>query len=1069
MRKFFITLSILIFSNSAFATNELWTAATQSNLDDARIAGDTKYTQFKTKVDANSCSNDDYGLQQAIMFKATGTTSYCDTSFTKSSGCDGTANRNKTRDCFVERALAYSICADVVSAGNKATWTAQLDAVLALTQATNHGTRTGDTDELNGHYFGGIMYCLAKDGDLTNCSTAYDGYTGTTKNYGGVDATGDNTTTLRNAIYHYYTNLSGGSFVEGSEYNLNTLYYALQGVNAINDFYGVDKFPEITSLFDDMANFHVQYHVPNFSRNFDFGDTQSYNTTIPYRSRGLYAAMSHFDSDNANMRYLWEQQYTNSCVRMGWLMFYDHDATQTAPSGQTDYYADGTGIQLWHSGWADANESFYASQMKDQSNADHDANGWSNFNLWRQGNWAVFNGKGYYGSLYAEANYLNTVLISGGLPYVWQEARGSHYHEEGVNYAYQVGLTGGNSMYSSYFNPPPESLHYWARSHFYYHHADGSDTIIVFDNINAENPINLSNYSRHTATMQAFINGTAGKHRVLFFASSNPTQSTNRITWTADNAETVYLDTFMPSYTYGEENMNGAACSGCGGNMGTSNSTLDYRITLDSTSTAQHQAFGNILHAGSTPTVSEISITSGETAKGYMVESGTENLVVIFNGQNRTADLPAPTVNVSGQTKDPNKFNQLKVLHLFETGFGMTITTDGDASLFIVDLNPALAWEANIDGAGYASIDVSDAGLYTTTLSGASSHTVYINNTGASAPTCTTDWTLCTTSGDCTTAGWYWNGSACLQEDPGGTCNDTCSLCLSQGTCEASAVPCYWWLTTQNCQSTVAPNCADDPSLCTTPQQCVTAGWVYCNDTCQSSSSSGVIVGDYCNCSANDVDTISCACTVTERANQMMVISVGNEETGDLIPNSVTWNGDSATLIDSHTFWFSTTNDLLYYLLNPDVGTYSLTVTYDSAASVDPVIGMHTFGGIVQQAPEAYDNAEEDVAITTITNGALLVSNITSVAVTDFTVTNDLTTKAWERDNSGMSSALGYAVAGAAGSYNCDWNDTQASGDRSGTVCAAFEVAAECVNTTTPITSTSSSIGGGFGCSAAGL
>src|SRR5690349_9860365 len=94
---------LLLMPRNVFAVNEMWSAETQSNLNDARTAGDSKYLQFKKRVDDDACSNDDYGLQYAIMYKATSDASYCSTAFSKNGGCMAGANRNKTRDCFVER------------------------------------------------------------------------------------------------------------------------------------------------------------------------------------------------------------------------------------------------------------------------------------------------------------------------------------------------------------------------------------------------------------------------------------------------------------------------------------------------------------------------------------------------------------------------------------------------------------------------------------------------------------------------------------------------------------------------------------------------------------------------------------------------------------------------------------------------------------------------------------------------------------------------------------------------------------------------------------------------------
>ena len=1019
---------ILLFSipSSAFAVNELWSAATQSNLDDARKANDPKYLQYKDRVDTNSCSNDDYGLQQAIMYKATGNASYCTKSFSNNGGCVAGANRNKTRDCFVERVLAYSICGTAVSASDKTTWESQLDTILALVQSSDHGTRTWDTDELQGHYFGGTMYCLAKYGNLSNCITGGMGAA-----WGGVDATGDDMTTLRNAIYHYYKNLSGGTFFESSEYNQDTLYYMLQGVNAINSYYGADKFPEITALYHDFATFHVQYNVPGFSQDFQFGDVQTIGQRNDYRVRGLYAAMAHLDSDNPQMWYLWNSVYTNKCTRMGWGMFYDHDAVKTAPSGQTDFYANGAGIQLWHEGWEDVYKSFYASMMKPETHADHDSNGWTNFNLWRSGNWAIYNGKGYYGSLYAEANYLNTMLVNGGLPYVSQEARGPHLHEEGANYAYQAGLTGGNSVYAGYYDPPPESLHEWTRSHFYYKHKDGSDTIIIFDRVNAENPKLLPRYDRHEKEMQAFIDGADGKHEVLFQAAADPTLIGNRVTWFADSSETAYLDTFMPQFTYSEEFMNGSPCAGCGGYMGTNNPTLDYRIVLKSEDKNQYQSFANILHAGSTPVTKEITANAGETAKGYQVKAGTENLIVVFNGTDRTNNLPAPTTK-SGEreTKDPDRFNELKTLHFFKLGFMMSVATDGDAEVYVLDLDPDKSWVINIDGGTSQTIPRSDAGLYHTVLKGSGAHTITVNASGVSIPnpletpvsSSPTETSVLSNPPDVTAS-----------SDPSASTNlsDPVVLSASSDVVNSPASP--------------ALSCAQDNTLCETAVDCQNNGYLWCNGVCKISRGDRMLIQDSCKCSKNDTDLLTCSCTVTKCADQIMAIVVSREETGDTNPDTLTWDGQSVlnNFVGSDKFWFETGETELYYLLNPEPGTHDLTVTYKKGASVDINLGMSTFCGLAQEAPEAVKTGRRNIAVTSNTDNAGIITVITSIEPTDFTPKGNVI-KGWEHDNFGMTTALGYYQAGPAGLQDCYWDYTQGFGDRSGNVCTAFKAADYC-------------------------
>ena len=135
MRKLFTTLLFLLLPSLAFAATEMgWDSTMQTSMQAADTANDTEYENWLVKTDAGSCSNDNYGLQYAYAYKESGTSSYCTTAFTNNGGCVAGASRNKTRDCFVERAIAYSICADVVSAGNKTTWESQLDSLRTSVQ-----------------------------------------------------------------------------------------------------------------------------------------------------------------------------------------------------------------------------------------------------------------------------------------------------------------------------------------------------------------------------------------------------------------------------------------------------------------------------------------------------------------------------------------------------------------------------------------------------------------------------------------------------------------------------------------------------------------------------------------------------------------------------------------------------------------------------------------------------------------------------------------------------------------------------------------------------------------------
>lgn len=871
MKKLIVLLlALFVASTSYAAVNDPWSTALDTKWNAAEGANNSLWQYITARKDAVNFTSDS-GMIDAIYCRTAEDNNYCVSAWNGSHGIQWSSYAGRTynqagslpddnglRDRFVRASIVYGlICGGSERAGSTNCanfkdvlnyWTDMaLDNYVSGPSFSNaRGIRTSDSDEFMGKYFGVHLFAaIIKDTDSTRYNEimtytgTIDDTSGTTKDFGGLNVSGgDNGNNLRDMMArHWTTTAAGGQFIESSYYNFGTVSYVAIAIPILSDIYATDYFPEVTAELADYAEAAWNMMTPNYTNMYQWGDTQSPNTYYEWTGFG-YMSNLLANASNEQLCYAFNQIWDSNWRNDHYILFANLGCTSTAPTGVTYHYSEGMGVSFWHSGWADSNETFFGGNFRPFSYVDHDANGRRNFNLWRQGGWAVFNPQGYYGDLYAEGNYVVQLRINGAFPTKDQEIIKPITGENGSNYSYSIGVAGGASVYNNYWNPPPENLHESTASHFFYHHSNGADTVIDFDRVNAENPQNLINYDRHTTTNKNWINAVSGKHYYQFFAPNDPSVSGNRISWTAENSLTTYLDTFITGFNsatdYVETNMNGSPCSGCGGNFQAG--IEKWRMQLFSNSTSQHQTFAHIFHQGSVPTTTQYISTAGEAAKGYLIESGTENLLVIFNAADRTTDLPTPSSAPGGYLSwNSAKFNELKNLHYFKTSFTIALTTDGNTNTFIADLNPLASWEYSVDGGAYSALTVSSAGLANFTLSGSGVHTISVNNTGVAQPTCSENPDFCADQSTCEAASWCWEdrgaGSDCYTSCEVSTCDDDCTICANSTECSGSLLTCYWW-TTDQCKATAEPTCVTDWTLCLTQPTCNTNGWFWCNDTC---------------------------------------------------------------------------------------------------------------------------------------------------------------------------------------------------------------------------------------------
>ena len=759
---FFLLLALSVISTYASAaTNQLgWSSAQASRWATMRSQNHPFWQRLKSKADDPGVYADN-GMRDGMVYLITGNKAYAQSAYghishyagRNSSGSQ--PNRNGTRHAFGEMALMYSWVADALPAADKAHYRDILEHWSDLVFSPAHGTRTVDSDELTGHYFGITLFALAiRSEDLARSNALLNMNPSAWAPVGGLDATGINRSTWRNTLAEYVKISAGGAWMEGSQYNTSTVRYLVEYSRMINAFFGQDKFPEITALIPGIEQTLLQEMTPNRRDSFQWGDIQDAHQLTTYHRVSLLALISDL-TKNSNMYDLFDTVFgiwpSSSSLTPHFYLFLDPYASRSKINGQTSHNASGMGLAYHHTGWTNS-DSFFSSWHQTITKVDHETVAGGNFSLYRKGEWTLGTPVTYS----ASSGFNNTLLMSGGLDSA-KETRGQTAYESGQDFLYHVGSTGGQTYRAGYYDPAPELIHEWTRSNLYLHNADGSDTVIVFDRINGSNP--LTDLTPHqlsrmpaapgnpTRVHIGDITATGGKHQwIVHLDDPSPQINGNTITWYSNKGEKIYLESFLSSnYTtavYDEKNLRNGGQPALFGFF--NSSELSYQLRLIPNQTRGWQTMLNVLHVGSPLNATRYLASAGEQARGVLVDNNTDSNLVIFNGDpgalpytangNPVAIAPTPNNN-SRAFHDPNRAAKQAQLRFFNSGFNLAFNANAPTRVYIADLDPTLVWFVSVNGS-QQTLTVSSAGLATFSVpaSGSYSLQVYTNNSPTPAP-----------------------------------------------------------------------------------------------------------------------------------------------------------------------------------------------------------------------------------------------------------------------------------------------------------------------------------------------
>ncbi|HTE20274.1 MAG TPA: hypothetical protein VK689_18060, partial [Armatimonadota bacterium] len=541
----------------------LWTPQRQAVWNRMRAENHPLWQLIKTNADKSNTPTaryGDIGDWPALAYQITGDSVYAQKAlgmiFRKFEAGVATFNMDFSREWFSHYVLLYDWLYPAMTPEQRAAYIGVLNQ-WADKRTTNpyvpdFPVRVKDSDQVIGDYFALVFLALAtadenpRAGEWLNKPWM-----------GGLVPTASDRATLRNAIRNYCEMAEGGQWVEGTQYNQGTTVLLFMGAEGVKTATGVDYFPEVTRFARQMARSHIWEVTPDRTQPWAWGDVEEERGLRFFRRLtvdGILAGLTQDDPQSGPYMQQfvdeWIDRYGYTGGSMPWLrMFYFYNPYapradyRALPKGQ---FGTGQGHVFFHDGWG-ANDSFFGAHMAPkQLFVDHQVWTMGNFQLYRRGEWAVTHPI-TYGGVDRFGEGANSMLLA-GLSSVWErkEVVAQEFGEAG-DYAYAAATNGGQQYEPPYPYQPPVFLHEWSRSLLYLPSRDKhSDTIVVFDRVNAQNPKNLPKLNLYRPNDQALINNAAALKQWVIHMPVPPTQTEEGLTWQTPGGQGVKVSTLLP-------------------------------------------------------------------------------------------------------------------------------------------------------------------------------------------------------------------------------------------------------------------------------------------------------------------------------------------------------------------------------------------------------------------------------------------------------------------------------------------------------------------------------------------
>jgi hypothetical protein len=734
----------------------LWTPARQdvwlqmkSDFDQgANTLGAKWYKLIKDAAEAGNRYGDT-GLWATLMFQTTGDAKYAALAWTKIQGFLNRTdlNGNYGREYSAEQVMLYDWLYPGLNATQRSQWLAHLNEMFRqLTtnpSSPNMPVLGSDSDQMTGTYFGLAFLYLATNDHNPSAAQFWNA-----PYVGGLTSTGNDRTTMRNAVRNYVEVLGrGGEWMESSEYNLGTVRLLMMGVEGVKTATGQEYFPEAREFLKAAALRPLNFATNNLANWFEWGDVEEPrkfqgHLYLWVTSVGMLAGLNQGEANGPAL----QDHVLDLVEKFGptgynsaepwariFLFFNPYAPRGDRTSVPTSWYSPGQGFLFMRDGWDDSASIFMAHMRPKQDGVHHEVQVFGDFQIYRKGAWGMTHPMSYAGpSLYGEgANAMTLATFSTAL-----EARITVAEEVDPNktFAYVAGTTGGQIYNFSYYDPPPTFMHEWTRSLVYLPSTNKTqDTVVIFDRVHATNPQAEPKFNRYRAATQTAIQNAPGIKQWFFHMPVEPTLTPDAVTWRTDGGAYATLQN-VSGLSLRRDVENQAVIWAT--NTKVRESERKWQVRLIPTEDRPWNTLLQVLTLSDSPSAgSNVSVRSqnGE-AEGVVVRRPSHKDMVLMFGATQGALLPAPTV-ISGTKYSAANFEEtLTNSRKIRTGYSMQFTAQSSATdVLIFDLDKTLTWSAVVDGQSRSLTLSTDGGIARIAINGASSHSIQLAPTGNAA------------------------------------------------------------------------------------------------------------------------------------------------------------------------------------------------------------------------------------------------------------------------------------------------------------------------------------------------
>ena len=519
---------------------------------------------------------------------------------------------NGVRGLFVNLVLMYDWLYPILSPAERDQIIDKLnslgDYALALnTTGYEGGSSTTDSDATVGYYFGLALLDVATAPDNPRAGTwlkQKDRRNGVS--VGGLVATGLDRSTLRNAIAQYVTEeAAGGEWFESSMYNPGTQENLLLGAEGVRTATGTDYFPEITQYAPDAALAQAYLITPDLKQIIQWGDEEHPRSFVGrlFRHVTAMAQMAGLARGTAGGRatssMIDDLVSKYGAVGYGtaepWaatFFLYDPYAPRTDWRALPPmHFSPGIGHMKVRQ-----DASLFSARFANRTYAHHQLKYTGNFQLYRNGEWAITNPIGY-GNEPVSGPAANTVLLAG---HGAMSNRQVTAVQTGSGWWAITGRTWGNLYEPGYYDAPPDFVTDWTRTIVYLKEA-GADVIVTMDSATVANPVNLPKFSRYRPEDQTIARNAEANVQWLIHAPVSPALSAKSMSWKTAGGQPVVVHTLLP-VDQARSVINETTLWSTGAFSG---SEKKFQVRIRATSAANTQVFLNVIVVGSasfTPT-----------------------------------------------------------------------------------------------------------------------------------------------------------------------------------------------------------------------------------------------------------------------------------------------------------------------------------------------------------------------------------------------------------------------------------------------------------------------------------